>query len=128
MGSDKDTGAASEADADTDRSRVETARAYYRALDEDDYELLADLLTAEFVHERPDMTLEGRSRFVTFMRDERPLTDTSHPIDGIYEATDGTEVVVRGRLLDPDGERLTQFVDVFSFEGCDIAKIQTFTA
>lgn len=111
-----------------DRSPQVAARAYYRALDEGDYDLLADLLVPEFVHERPDMTLEGRERFVQFMRDERPMTDTSHPIDAVYSQEDGTEVVVRGRLLDADGDRITTFVDVFAFEEEKIERIRTFTA
>jgi ketosteroid isomerase-like protein len=101
-------------------------RAYYRALDGGEYDLLAALLRPEFVHDRPDMTLEGRDRFVTFMRDERPLTDTSHPLDAIYARTDSTELATRGRLVAPDGRKLTTFVDIFFFEGHDIARIETF--
>jgi len=110
-----------------DRSPAETARAYYRALDGDDYELLADLLAPEFRHLRPDRTLPGRERFVQFMRDERPMRDTSHPIDALYRQDDGNDVVVRGRLLDPDGDLIVRFVDVFTFEGTVIREIQTFT-
>ncbi len=109
-----------------DRTRVETARTYYRALDEDDYDVLADLLAADFVHDRPDMRLEGRERFVQFMREERPTKDTSHPIDAVYDRRDGTDVVVRGRLLSPDGDLLTTFLDVFSFDGERIERIETF--
>lgn len=102
------------------------ARAYYLALDEGDYETLADLLAPGFVQERPDLTLEGRERFVRFMREERPQKNTSHAVDAVYvpEAASGaesgsdgeparTEVAVRGRLLDDDGDRLFRFVDVF---------------
>lgn len=60
------------------------ARAYYRALDEGDYEALADLLAPGFVQERPDLTLEGRERFVRFVREERPRRDTSHAVDAVY--------------------------------------------
>jgi len=104
------------------------ARAYYRALDEGDYDLLAGLLAPEFVHERPDISLEGRKRFIQFMREERPTTDTSHPIDGVYQQVDGDEVIVRGRLLDSNGDNITAFTDVFSFEGEKIDRIRTFTA
>jgi ketosteroid isomerase-like protein len=114
-------------DTSDTRSRAATARAYYRALDEDNYDLLATVLTAEFTHERPDMTLTGRDRFVRFMREERPQRDTSHPIDAVYEQRDGRELVVRGRLLAPGGGLITRFVDVFSFDGDRIAKIRTFT-
>lgn len=73
-------------------SRVDAttlAREYYQALDTHDYETLESLLAAEFVHQRPDMTLEGGQRFVQFMRSERPNTETSHVIDGVYERTAG---------------------------------------
>jgi ketosteroid isomerase-like protein len=109
------------------RSRTEAARAYYRALDEDDYGLLADLLAPDFRHVRPDRTFTGRERFVRFMREERPMRGTSHPIDGVYGQENGDGVVVRGRLLDPDGELIVRFVDVFAFEGSNIGEIGTFT-
>jgi ketosteroid isomerase-like protein len=101
-------------------------RAYYRALDEDEYDLLAALLRPDVVHDRPDMTLEGRERFVTFMREERPMTETSHPLDAIYTQTGGTAFAARGRLVAPDESELTAFIDVFSFEGHAIARIETF--
>ncbi len=103
----------------------ECARAYYRALDDDEYDLLATLLGPDFVHDRPDMTLEGRDRFVTFMREERPMTETSHPLDAVY-GQNGAELAVRGRLLGPDGTELTAFVDVFRFDGHQITRIETF--
>jgi ketosteroid isomerase-like protein len=107
--------------------RDAAAREYYRALDDHDYEALADLLAPEFVHHRPDRTIEGRDRFVTFMRDERPMTTTSHPLDAVYESDGPGEVAVRGRLLDADGERIVSFVDVFSFEGEAVETIHTYT-
>jgi len=112
---------------DNDGARAETARTYYRALDGDDYEVLADLLAPGFRHVRPDTTIEGRDRFVRFMREERPVRDTSHPVDAVYDRRDGGEVAVRGRLLDPDGTRMVQFVDVFSFEDGAVAQIRTYT-
>jgi ketosteroid isomerase-like protein len=115
-------------DTATDRSPQAVARAYYRALDEGDYDLLTELLDPEFVHERPDMSLEGRKRFVQFMREERPMTDTSHPLDGVYQQVDGDEIIVRGRLLGSDGDTITMFADAFSFEGERIDRIRTFTA
>jgi ketosteroid isomerase-like protein len=114
---------------DSDPARMDAARAYYRALDEDDYGLLSSLLAPAFVHVRPDRTLSGRERFVRFMREERPVSATSHPVDAIYRQHGGDEVVVRGRLLAPDGDRITGFVDVFAFEEGDghISRIRTFT-
>ncbi|EMA34847.1 nuclear transport factor 2 family protein [Haloarcula japonica] len=114
-------------------------RAYYHAIDGDDYDRLASLLAPSFVHDRPDQTIDGRDRFVQFMREERPQTDTTHPLDGLYcrqkdteESTDSddtatAEVVARGRLLDADGERIVGFVDVFTFAGDDIERIETYT-
>ncbi|MDT3434082.1 nuclear transport factor 2 family protein [Haloarcula sp. 1CSR25-25] len=119
---------------------IQRARAYYEAIDGDDYDRLASLLAPSFVHDRPDRTIEGRDRFVGFMRDERPQTDTTHPLDGLYRRqgdsgaapTDGddtatAEVAARGRLLDADGERIVGFVDVFTFAGDDIERIETYT-
>lgn len=87
-------------------------RAFYRALDDHDYDRLSSLLAPAFVHRRPDRTLAGRERFVRFMREERPNDWTSHPIDAIYRDGDG-ELAARGRLLDADGEGIVAFVDVF---------------
>ncbi|MFB6222650.1 MAG: nuclear transport factor 2 family protein [Haloarcula sp.] len=121
-------------------SRLRRAQAYYDAIDGDDYDRLASLLAPDFVHDRPDRTIDGRERFVQFMREERPQTDTTHPLDGLYcsydegsEPTDSsgdteeTEVVARGRLLDADGERITRFVDVFTFADGAIERIETYT-
>lgn len=114
----------------TGSERVERARAYYEAIDGGDYDRLASLLAEGFVHDRPDRTIEGRERFVRFMREERPQPDTSHPLDGLYcpdRDSAADEVVVRGRLLDGDGERIVGFVDVFSFDGDDVEHIETYT-
>ena len=106
-------------------SHEATARAYYRAIDDGDYGSLADLLSPEFVHERPDRTLSGRESFLEFMREERPRTDTEHRVDAVYASVDvatdpaAPEVVVRGRLLNDDGGTLFDFVDVFEFASTD---------
>jgi ketosteroid isomerase-like protein len=112
---------------DGGRAPAAAARAYYRALDGGDYELLSSLLAAEFTHVRPDRTLSGRERFVRFMREERPTTDTSHPVDGVYRQVDGDGVVVRGRLLDAAGDQIVRFVDVFEFEDGRISRILTYS-
>ncbi len=131
---------------------VAQVRAYYRALDGADYDLLGALLAEDFVHDRPDQTIEGRERFVRFMREERPQTDTTHPIDAVFEAPDGAgpggtpvssaqssdgsepadrqtggTVAVRGRLLDADGDPIAGFVDVFTFAADRIARVETYT-
>ena len=104
------------------------ARSYYEAIDEDDYGLLADILAPGFAHDRPDRTIEGRERFVRFMREERPMTDTTHPLDGVYTEPERGEVAVRGRLLDPEGSEVVAFVDVFEFGAGAITQLKTFTA
>jgi ketosteroid isomerase-like protein len=102
------------------------ARAYYDALDAGEYDRLASLLAPDFVQRRPDRTFEGRDRFVAFMRDERPNTDTTHAIERVYPA--GPGVAVRGRLLDADGEELFAFVDVFSVEDGMLTALETYAA
>lgn len=101
-------------------------RAYYSALDEHDYSALSDLLDPAFVHDRPDQTLEGREAFVSFMRDDRPNKETSHELDAMYENEDRTELVVRGHLLDTDGERLFEFVDIHRVEDGVVTELRTF--
>ena len=106
-----------------------TARAYYRSLDAHDYDRLRDLLAPDVVQCRPDRTFEGRSALVSFMRDDRPRTDTTHEIRGVYVDAegDGDEVAVRGRLLDSDDDPLFAFVDVLSVAEGAIGRIETFT-
>ncbi|ERG96189.1 nuclear transport factor 2 family protein [Haloquadratum walsbyi] len=107
-----------------DSERTEAARAYYDSIDQDNYDKLASLLTPEFTHQRSDQTLAGRERFVQFMRDERPMTDTTHVVDRVY--TNKNEVAVRGRLL-REGELLFEFVDVFIFDEHNMSRLQTYT-
>lgn len=107
---------------------TDSARAYYAAIDAGDYEALASLLAPEFRQVRPDRTLDGSEEFVSFMRDERPQTDTSHVVDGVFVGDGSDSVAVQGRLLDSGDERLFGFVDVFEF-GDDgrIAGLRTYT-
>ena len=114
------------APADTDPADL--ARAYYDAIDAGEYDRLASLLDPDFVQRRPDRTFEGRDRFVAFMRDERPNTDTTHVVERVYPA--GPGVAVRGRLLDADGEALFAFVDVFDVDadGGKLAALETYAA
>ncbi|MFB6266842.1 MAG: nuclear transport factor 2 family protein [Halodesulfurarchaeum sp.] len=103
----------------------ELARRYYACLDEGRYEALEEVLAPEFVHHRSDRRLEGRDRFVSFMRDERPRTDTEHAIETIYTGPGG--VAVRGRLLLPDGSEWFEFVDVFAVRDGRLRTLRTFT-
>jgi ketosteroid isomerase-like protein len=118
--------------------RAETARTYYRSIDDDEYDRLGEILAPGFVHDRPDRALSGVEEFVRFMREERPMTDTTHAVDALYhggdegattvggeDSNDG-EVAVRGRLL-REGTDLFGFVDVFAFEGTEISHLRTYT-
>jgi ketosteroid isomerase-like protein len=111
------------------------AREYYRAIDDGDYEALREALAAEFVHRRPDMTLEGREEFVSFMRSDRPDTETEHVLDAVYVADSGGEtggetgrrVAAEGRLLRADGDVWFRFVDTFEISERGIRSIRTYT-
>lgn len=104
------------------------ARTYYDSIDHGDYAALEGILSPDFVHERPDQTFEGANRFVRFMREERPMMDTTHAIDALYRGK--SEVAVRGRLLhETNGENGANgmgFVDVFSFDADRIETIRTY--
>ena len=105
-----------------------TVRAYYAALDEGAYDEFDELLIPEFVQRRPDRAFEGREAFVAFVRDERPMTDTTHALDTVFVADGGSEAAVRGRLLNADGEDLFPFVDVHELTGDGrIERLETFT-
>lgn len=106
-----------------------TAREYYRALDAHAYDDLSELLAPDFTHYRPDRVIESREAFVEFMREKRPMKDTSHEILGVYTTEEGT--AVRGRLLGSEDEALFGFVDCFEFVGGEgsraITAIYTYT-
>ncbi|WP_251329078.1 nuclear transport factor 2 family protein [Haloplanus pelagicus] len=105
--------------------RRDVVREYYDAIDRGDYERLAALLAPEFVHRRPDRTLEGRDGFVAFMRDDRPRTDTEHVL---AEVCGGDEsVFARGRLRTRDGDALFGFVDAFRVVDGRIESLTTYT-
>lgn len=117
-------------DSDGDRGRSELdgdlVRAYYAAIDAGDYDRLRSLLAPGFVQRRPDRTFDGRDRFVAFMRDERPDTDTTHAVDRVYPA--GPGVAVRGRLLDADGDEVFAFVDAFDADDGRLTALETYAA
>jgi ketosteroid isomerase-like protein len=105
--------------------RRELARAYYEAIDADEYNRLRGLLADDFRQERSDMTLDGADAFVRFMRDERPETDTTHAVEAVYESDDG--VAVEGVLRRADGSVWFRFVDVFRVEDGHVAFLRTYT-
>lgn len=110
----------------------ETVHEYYDAIDEKRFDELGDVLASDVVHYRPGGTLEGREEFVEFMRNERPMEETTHKVDGFYgtgpKVADGTEAVAAGRVVsEDDDETLFDFLDLFVFEGDRINKIRTYT-
>ena len=115
-------------------------RAYYRALDDHDYEAFADRLAPDVVHRRPDRTIDGRETLVAFMRDDRPDKETSHEVRRVHGGDDGADgdagdgdatadagLVVEGRLLDAAGRELFAFADAFSLVDGRIEEIRTYT-
>jgi ketosteroid isomerase-like protein len=108
-------------------SNRDAVRSYYTALDDQLFETFDRLLTEDFVHRRPDRTLAGRTAFVEFMRDERPLHTTSHDVQDIYANDAADELVVRGVLRDQDGEQLFTFLDRHVFAADRIERLETFT-
>lgn len=107
-----------------------TVRAYYDALDAGDYDRLERLLAPDFVQVRPDRTFEGRAAFVTFVRDERPVRDTTHELAAVYRA-DGdagaVELAARGSVERADGSTLVRFVDAFTVVDGALARLETYT-
>ena len=86
---------------------------YYRCLDADEYDTLRSLLDPEFVQRRPDRQFADREAFLTFMRSERPVSETTHEISAICASVRGQAAY--GTLCDSDGEVLFEFIDVFAF-------------
>jgi len=101
------------------------ARAYYRRIDDGTYDALREVLADSFVHDRPDRTLEGPDQFVQFMREGRPLTNTTHVIS--IACADDSTAVAEGVLEDGDGGQLFAFVDVFECADDTITEIRTYT-
>lgn len=116
-----------EEEAGASAAGEQLVRAYYEAIDADEYERLAGLLDPRFVHQRPDRTIDGRDRFVSFMREERPDTDTTHVVERVY-AADESAFAVQGCLLSNSDEALFEYVDVFSLESERIQRLETYVA
>lgn len=105
---------------------VDVVRGYYEAIDGGRYDRLADQLDPAFVQVRPDRTIDGRDAFVQFMREERPLTDTTHELRRLTATDD--RVVAEGTLLDGEGDPLFQFADVHELDDDAIVRLRTYTA
>lgn len=106
---------------------VALVREYYRAIDEDDYAALTDVLGGGFVHRRPDTMIEGREEFIAFMRSGRPEKDTEHTLEAVYTEDAGHRVAVEGQLRRPDGSEWFRFVDSFEVSGGKVREIRTYT-
>ncbi|GAB6860699.1 nuclear transport factor 2 family protein [Haloplanus litoreus] len=106
--------------------RRDAVLGYYDAIDAGDDDRLYGLLASGFVQHRPDRTLDGRDRFVRFMREERPRTDTEHVLEEVVVGDDDT-VFARGRLRAADGDDLFGFVDVFRVADGRIESLTTYT-
>ena len=111
----------------TQRSPESLARGYYESIDAGDYDRLSGLLADDFRQVRGDRTLEGRETFVRFMREERPVKDTTHEVDAVYRSEAGDEVAIRGRMRRPDGSVGLGFVDVFAVEGDRLSRLDTYS-
>ncbi|MCU4973664.1 nuclear transport factor 2 family protein [Halobacteria archaeon AArc-m2/3/4] len=121
-------------DGGDEDSAESLVRAYYRALDDHEYGTLESLLEPAFTQRRPDRTFEDREAFVRFMREDRPMTDTSHEVLAVIVGSgDGDEngaenrVAVQGRLLDGSGDAVFRFADVFTLEDGRIRRLETYT-
>lgn len=125
--------------ADENPEPAALVRAYYDALDAGEYDRLRSLLAADFVQRRSDRTFEGRDRFVAFMRDERPETDTTHVVEHVYHTTgtgpgastgtdpDAVRVAVEGRLERANGETWFRFLDAFLVRDGLLRELRTYT-
>lgn len=100
---------------------------YYEAIDAHEYEHLETLLAPEFVHQRPDRTLDGRATFLQFMREKRPQSGTVHELDGTFPTEDS--VAVEGRLVSSDGTEIIRFTDIHDIDHTmgQILQLRTYT-
>lgn len=116
-----------DAGTETATDAVSTVRTYYQCLDDHDYDTLESILTPAFTQRRPDRTFDDREAFVAFMRDDRPMTDTSHEVLEVFADAGGERVLARGHLCGGAGDRLFEFADVFTLEDGSLARLETYT-
>jgi len=113
-------------------SHSDLVERYYEAIDANDGEALESALAPGFRHNRPDRTLDGRDRFLEFMLEERPHTETGHSVETVFvpdgeQPDDADKVAVHGRLFEKDGSELFAFVDLFTVGEDGIVDLRTFT-
>ena len=106
---------------------ISLVRKYYRLVDADENGSFSGVLSEDVVHHRPDMRIEGREEFATFIASGRPERETEHVIESLYLEHNGTKVAAEGQLYDSDGKEWFRFVDTFSLNGDSIEKIRTHT-
>lgn len=100
-------------------------RAYYQYLDAGEYDELEPLLAPSFVQRRPDTEFSDREAFLTFMAEDRPLTETSHDVTAVCASVAGWAAF--GRLRDAEGDVMFEFIDVFAFDTEDrISKLDSY--
>jgi hypothetical protein len=80
-----------------------TVRTYYAYLDDARYDDLRDVLAPGFTQRRPDRTFDGRDAFLSFMTENRPHSDTTHDLDGVFVQHTATDAAAPGTRLDADG-------------------------
>lgn len=106
---------------------VALVREYYRLVDAAENDSFSDVLTEDVVHHRPDMRIEGREEFATFMASGRPEHETEHVIESLYREHDGSKIAAEGRLCHSDGTEWFRFVDTFSIGEDRVEEIRTHT-
>lgn len=95
----------------------ETLRAYYEAVDAEEYDRLFDLFAEDVVYHRPGQPpLEGIEEFRAFYLHDRPIEEGTHEVEAMCR--DGDTVVVRGTFEGTlDGEAVSfGFADFHEFD------------
>lgn len=100
------------------RADPDTVRAYYEAIDAENYEELFSYFDEDVVYERPGQdAIEGIEDLRTFYLEGRPLEEGSHELHSLV--VDGDTVAVRGSFSGvQDGTTVEfGFADFFEFTG-----------
>lgn len=110
-------------------STESTVRAYYRHVDNEEYEELFALFSESIVYERPGQgVIRGMDEFRHFYLEERPLTESTHTVEDVVieEGTAAVRGTFEGRQ---EGSRVEfGFADFHVFdEDGQITYRQSFT-